>query len=231
MPTRTTAPPPGGWRIAVVEDHVLQRTLTERLVDEQADMRVVFSGEALPDLVDWLGPAPRGMRPHLVLLDLMVDRRAPADPETVRRLSESGIRVLVFSALGSPSLVQAMIRAGADGVLGKRDAVQDVVIALRSVLAGEEWMTAELAAVIAQDAKRPRFSVQEERALVLYASGLTIEAVAEEIGVRRDTAKKYLQRVKAKYAAVGRPVRSKLELSRAAGRDGLLALRRAHSGG
>jgi hypothetical protein len=42
------------------------------------------------------------------------------------------------------------------------------------------------------------------------------------MNVKPDTAKSYLARVKRKYAEVGRPVRSKIDLSRAAGRDGLL---------
>jgi len=56
----------------------------------------------------------------------------------------------------------------------------------------------------------------------LYASGLTLEAVASAIGVQPGTAKKYLERVKDKYAEAGRPVRTKIDLNRAAVRDGYL---------
>lgn len=83
-------------------------------------------------------------------------------------------------------------------------------------------MTPELATVIAGDPDRPKLSIQEERALVLYASGLTLDAVAESIGVKPDTAKQYLERVKKKYAAVGRPARTKVDLSRVALADGYL---------
>jgi len=58
---------------------------------------------------------------------------------------------------------------------------------------------------------------------VLYASGLTLGAVSDALGVKPDTAKTYLARVKTKYAAVGRPVRSKVDLSNAARDDGFLA--------
>ena len=52
--------------------------------------------------------------------------------------------------------------------------------------------------------------------MVLYGSGATVNAVAAALGVRPGTAKKYLERVKVKYAAVGRPVRTKLQMSREA---------------
>ncbi|HEX7738751.1 MAG TPA: response regulator transcription factor [Marmoricola sp.] len=212
------------WRVAVVEDHLLQRKRTEELVDAQDGLRVVHSSETFPEFLRWLGAADVRERPHLVVLDLIVDRGPNVDPERVRRLIESGVRVLVLSALTSPRLVREVIRAGVGGVVSKRDREEDIVVAIWAVLRHEHWVTPELASVIATEADRPRLSDQEERALVLYASGLTLDGVASELGVRPDTAKKYLSRVKAKYAAAGRPVRTKVDLGREATRDGLLDL-------
>lgn len=199
----------------------MQRTHTVGLLDAQSGVEVVFSGETLPDFVTWLTTAPHPPRPDLLLLDLMVERGPSADPAIVERLVAGGVRVLLFSAMASPPLVRKMMQVGVSGILGKRDSEQDVVEAVRTVLDGGEWITSELAAAIAQDPARPRLSVQEERALVLYASGLTIDAVATSIGVKRDTAKKYIQRVKEKYAGAGRPLRSKVDMARAVLADGL----------
>jgi len=68
--------------------------------------------------------------------------------------------------------------------------------------------------------ERPRLSIQEERALTLYASGLTLEDVATAMHVRPDTAKQYLDRVKRKYSAAGIPARTRLDLGRIAWVDG-----------
>jgi DNA-binding NarL/FixJ family response regulator len=130
------------------------------------------------------------------------------------------LRIVVLSAPVSPSLVREIIRAGIGGIVGKRDSEDDIIAAIWAVLRSGEWMTAELAGVIAADSARPRLSIQEERALVLYASGLTLDAVAAAIGVKRDTAKQYIDRVKAKYVAAGRPVRTKLDLHKVAVADG-----------
>lgn len=212
------------WRLAVVEDHLLQRRRTLELLAGQPSFDVVHESETLPELVDWLEATPPERHPHLLVLDLVVDRGSDADPAVVRSLVKQGIRVLVLSAMASPPLVREMLRSGISGVVGKRDSEADVIAAVWTVLGRRQWMTPELAAVIAGDERRPRLSDQEERALVLYASGLTLDAVAERLGVRPDTAKTYLHRVKAKYAERGRPVRSKVELSRAAVRDGYIDL-------
>ncbi|MDQ6522993.1 response regulator transcription factor [Nocardioides sp. LHD-245] len=212
---------PAYWRVAIVEDHRLQRLRTEELLSRQPGLRVVRSCETLDELTAWMAGSPHAL-PHLIVLDLVVDRGRDADPAVVERLVRSGLRVLVLSAMASVPLVRAMVRAGVSGFVGKRDTEEDIVAAVWAVLRRRQWVTPELAGVMAGDAQRPRLSDQEERALVLYASGLTVDAVAVALGVKRDTVKKYLERVKVKYADLGRPVRTKIDLNREAIRDGLM---------
>ncbi len=52
---------------------------------------------------------------------------------------------------------------------------------------------------------------QEARILSLYASGLTLDAVARRVGIRRGTARTYLDRIRNKYAAAGRPIGNRVE--------------------
>lgn len=209
-------------RIAVIEDHLLQRRYTTALINAQSDMDVVYDGEDLPSFMAWLNTIDRFSRPNLVLLDLMVERGPNANPEAARRLVASGMRVVLFSGLASPPLARQMVQAGASGLIGKRDSESSILSAIRAILVGETWVSPELAVLIALDPNQPRLSDQEERALVLYASGLSIDSVAASIGVKPGTVKKYLQRVREKYAAVDRPVKNREELIRAAFSDGYL---------
>ena len=209
------------WRVAIVEDHLLQRRRTEELLGTASDLQVVYSGETLPEFQRWLRASPRA-RPHLLVLDLSVDRGPSVDPNAVAMLVKSGIQVLVLSALASVTLVQAVIQAGVSGIMAKQDTEQDILDAVHIVLRHGTWMTPGLASIIAGDTTRPHLSEQEERAVMLYASGLTLPAVAAALGVKRDTAKQYLDRAKAKYTAAGRPVHTKLDIARAARNDGYL---------
>ncbi len=212
------------YRIAVVEDHFLQRKYAISLINSQSDMTVVFDGEDLPEFIDWLDTADEKRQPDLILLDLMAERGPHAKPETVRQLVSAGFRIAVFSGVASPPLARQMVRAGVHGLIGKRDNEPQILAALRAILSGDWWVSPELAVVIAHDKSRPKLSDQEERALVLYASGLSLEAVAASLGVKPDTTKKYLQRIRNKYAAVDRPISSRLKWNQRATEDGYLPL-------
>lgn len=199
---------------------MLQRARTEELLGRERGFEIVFSGESLPAFVDWVKSQARETRPHLLVLDLMVDRQPNADAAVVRALLEAGLRIVVLSALASPALVRSIVRAGVTGVVGKRDSEADILAAIGAVLRDEEWMTTELAAIIAGDEDRPQLSIQEERALVLYASGLTVDQLAAAMNIGGETAKQYLDRVRRKYTEAGVPASSKLDLARIAWSEG-----------
>jgi DNA-binding CsgD family transcriptional regulator len=69
---------------------------------------------------------------------------------------------------------------------------------------------------------RPRLSSGEREALTLYANGHTMSEVAVLMGVRYETAKTYLRRVREKYGRAGRPTSSRADLIRRAAEDGYL---------
>ncbi|MCI0158074.1 hypothetical protein KNO15_15340 [Leifsonia shinshuensis] len=208
------------YRVAIIEDHLLQRRQTEHLVGMQDEFEVVFSGESTPEFLAWFTRAPSNQRPHLLVLDLMVERQPSVDVGVVQALLAAGHRIVVLSALASPPLVRRIAAAGVSAIVGKRDSEQDILDALRAAARGEEWMTTELATVIAGDPNRPRLSIQEERALVLYATGLSLDEVAAEMNVQPYTARQYINRVKAKYTAAGVQARTRLDLGRIAWSDG-----------
>lgn len=69
---------------------------------------------------------------------------------------------------------------------------------------------------------RPRLSDRERSVLVMYVSGLKMTSVARRLDISPHTAKEYLDRVRGKYVAVGRPAPTKVDLHREAMRDGLM---------
>lgn len=70
--------------------------------------------------------------------------------------------------------------------------------------------------------RRPRLSRSERRALAHYVQGRTTAQVAAEMGVGYETAKTFLRRVRAKYAAVDRAAGKRAQLIQRAEEDGIL---------
>ncbi|HWV49810.1 MAG TPA: sigma factor-like helix-turn-helix DNA-binding protein [Microbacterium sp.] len=219
---------PGGKarrRFAIVEHSVLQRRRVEQLLTEHLKVQLVNVSSTVRELLSWLRGADRACWPHLLVLNfpMLASDSDAEELEIVRMLRDAGMRVLVLSTLHRRAVATRLREIGVEGIVSAADTEADFVAAASTVLAGQKVIT-PLAVAATVDASGPDLSVQERRVLSLYASGLTISDVAERIGVREDTARKYLARVKAKYAAIGRPARSKLELARAAWDDGLLGL-------
>ena len=203
--------------VALVEDHRMVRDSLAHSLDELPDIEVVAATATLADI------EALETLPDVLLLDLDLDGRS-ADPAAVARLSAGGVQVVIVSALAHPALVREMVRAGVTSLVDKRRPLEELVAAVRDAAAGRAATSGALAAALAAapHGERPALSAQEERALVLYASGLKMSAVARRMGVSEHTAKEYVDRVRGKYSATPDAPRTKTELHAAALRDGYL---------
>ncbi|MGC4888889.1 response regulator [Micromonospora sp. DT227] len=150
----------------------------------------------------------------VVLLDLVLRDGSDA-AENVRRLVTSGRRVLVLSVWARPDQVVATFAAGCSGYVTKDHDLRALATAVRDVAAGRPAFSSELAFACLGDARptRPRLSPRERGVLLAYASGMTLTATARHLGIKPETARTYLDRVKAKYHDLGRPSRTKLDLA------------------
>lgn len=209
-------------RAAVVEPHVMQRMRTAEVLRENGGLDVVHASESVGSLLVWMRGQERSNWPHILLIEMLPLQEGGRDLAAVTTLREAGVRVVLVSALMPRGAARRIIEAGIDGVVSKRDSEETFLGSVADVLTGAPLAVTALAqAAIAADPRAPQLSLQEAKVMGLYVTGRQIAEVAEEIGVREDTARKYLARAKRKYAALGRPASSKLDLARLAWEDGL----------
>ncbi len=202
--------------IAIIDDHELVREGLASLVS---------GGETPVGRLVYCGDDPRAAAmstPDIALLDVDLGPGSPRLAESVSGLMEVGAKVLLISAFEDAVAVRAAMTAGALGFVPKRASVEVLREALETVGAGEFYLSVDLAAILASAADSPELSPRELDVLRLYASGLKLTAVANQLGISPHTAKEYLDRVRAKYAQVGRTARTRTELYVEANRDGLL---------
>ncbi len=163
-------------RLAMVDDHPLVLLAFESLIRENRDYTIAYRG---PDLDRALALQPPA---DLLLLDLDLGRGRP-DQDLVALACEQGVRVLVVSALGTPAAIRGMLNVGVAGFVSKAESTSILLEAIDVVLAGGTWTSPQVAIAIFSDARCPDLSDQEQHALVLYASGLKLDAVAREMNV------------------------------------------------
>ena len=195
--------------IAVIEDN---RMFTDGLRAWAADVPEMHLS-AVVSTVDELLAA--GIE-HLDVVLLNAALRGDPDPAlNVRRLIDTGHRVLVID--GSPDLntVARTLAFGAHGYLTRDHGFAALAVTLRAIAAGGTAWSVGPAMAAEPDGSppRPHLSEREHAVLMAYASGMTLQSTARHLGISPGTARTYLDRVKAKYEQAGLPVHTKLELA------------------
>ena len=217
MPVHDDLSYAGVCRVAVVEDAGPGGSLTQiqRVIRGIPGVRLVSSSTSLRACVAWAREAAAPDRPDLLMLDLGAERGRSPDHGLIEALVDLRIRVILLSAMAAPEVLAAMLGAQIAEVVGRSGSDRDIVSAVQAILASRQGSDSGDGATSTEalSGVRPQLSVQEERTLSLYGSGLTLTAVAGELGVAVATARTYLARLKHKYASAGRPLHTKVELA------------------
>ena len=206
-------------RIAILEDHPLMReALSMRITAALGPVEFAYSGASVSDALDVV----RTSTVDCVVLDLdLGDGTSPV--LNTERLTSAGCRVLVVSALADAGVVRSTLRAGALGYVSKSSAAEEFAPSLLATLRGEASTSRDVASALYTD-ENPGIALtdRERTAMVLYASGMKMEAVARHMGVKPSTAAEYIKRVRSKYSKSGNPLPSKTHLYRQAREEGLV---------
>lgn len=214
----TTAPKVRRARIGIVDDHPAVLLGAAGILRAQPDLHAVAAAPTVPRLLEIT------TRLDLVLLDLVLaDGSTPT--ENMRSLRRRGLPVLAFTSGDRPAMVREVARAGAIGMIRKSERPSAIVAAIRLALRHGVVASSDWAAALDDDAAfvGAHLTAREAEVLALYAAGETAERVGEQLFISRATVLDHIQRIRAKYAAVDRPARSKVELYKRAVEDGILA--------
>lgn len=203
-------------RVALIDDHEIVGIAVERAVAQSG--------------LDYLGVVPtvdalfeQLPTTEMAVLDLrLTDGSSPAT--NVHRLVDRGISVLVLTSGENPALVAVAARMPVVGIVRKSVRMDILVDALRAAAEGEPFMSTELASAIDTDPALPsaRLSAQEQKVLALFARGVKAQVVASRLGIAVPTVNDYVRRIRAKYAEIGRPAHTKVDLYIRAVEDGIL---------
>jgi two-component system, NarL family, uhpT operon response regulator UhpA len=185
--------------VAIVDDHEAIR-LGFQLTAVEAGFDLVASCSTVAELVEKC----TGKMPQVVILDLsLADGSQPA--ENVRNLIAAGSQVLIYSIADKKHAVRQALVEGAAALVTKNQNMAETVAAIDSDL---EF--------------RAKLSERELEVLRMYASGLTLKQVAFQLELSKYTVKEHIDRVRDKYAKIGRPAPGKSELLIRLIEDGLM---------
>jgi len=206
-------------QVAIVDDHEAVR-LGFTAACEQNDFDLIGSAPTVSELLEQIG----SRECQVVVTDLsLADGSLVA--ENVERIVATGAAVLIFSIADKPNLMRAAVRAGATAIVPKSQPVEDLMEAIRLAADGAILNNAETSATIDADSlfKEANLSARETEVLSLYASGMSLKQVAYQLQIKPSSAKEHIDRVRVKYARLGREAATKVDLFKRAVEDGLIS--------
>jgi DNA-binding NarL/FixJ family response regulator len=183
--------------ILLVEDHALVRDGLKRLLATLGETEILEASDGR-DALALIRAAP----PDLVILDLNLPGLGGL--ELLRRMIQLGAGpILVLTMHAEPLYAKRALEAGAAGYLTKNASPDELLTAVRRVLAGGRYVEAELAQALAAPAgdhaaSFDNLTPRELEIMRLLAKGASLAEIAEAVGVGYKTVANSASQIKSK---------------------------------
>lgn len=185
-------------RILLADDHTLFRQGLERVLAEGLPGAVFgHAGEIAEAL-----RLAREENWDIAVLDISFAGRSGLDLLKEIKRACPKLPVLILSMHPEKQFAVRALKAGAAGYVTKKVASEELLSAVRRIVAGGRWVTQEVAERLAAEISIPAeklpheiLSDREFHVFRLLASGATVKAIAEELAVSVQTVSTYRGRI------------------------------------
>jgi DNA-binding NarL/FixJ family response regulator len=187
-------------KILIVDDHSLIRRGLRDVLSEE--FKGVVIGEASNhDEAISLFYAEQW---DVVLLDINMPGLSGLETLIKMNRANPDVAVLILSAVSESEYALQALKAGAAGFINKRNASEELVVAIKKVLSGDTFMNSgllgQLTMVLRTGGVAPHESLssREFQTLRLIASGRSVKEIASDLELSEKTVATYLARIKSK---------------------------------
>jgi DNA-binding NarL/FixJ family response regulator len=180
-------------RILLADDHPIVRKGLKLSIEECDGCKVIAEagdGEAALALIQKL-------RPNLAILDIDMPKSTGLQVSAEIRRLKLDVKVIFLSFHKDEEMVRAALDAGGKGYLLKDSATQEIVAAVQTVMAGQQYVSSAIAVQLLQGGDSPKSSgdnsltgnltVSERRILFLIADGLSSKEIGATLSVHYRT--------------------------------------------
>jgi DNA-binding NarL/FixJ family response regulator len=191
-------------KILLADDHTIMREGLRCLIETESDMKVVAEAADGRTAVR----LAREVSPDVVIIDITMPDLNGIEA-TKQILSEApNIKVLAVSMHSDDQFVTGMVRTGASGYFLKDCAADELVYAIRAVIAGEIYLSPKIASMVVEGylhalskgrlTKAAELTASEREILQLVAEGERSKRIAARLHVNIKTVDAHRQKIMAK---------------------------------
>jgi len=185
-------------RALIADDHAVVRKGLRLILQETSDMQV--AGEAASGL-EALDSARQGGY-DVVVLDITMPGRSGFEVLKDLRVEHPELPVLVLSMHAEEQFAVRLLKSGAAGYLNKESAPEELVKAIRKVVAGGRYVSPTLAEKLAFEIDagsdklvHETLSDREFQVMRMMATGKTVKEIAAELSLSVKTISTYRARI------------------------------------
>jgi two-component system, NarL family, invasion response regulator UvrY len=186
-------------RVLIADDHAVVRAGYRQYLETEPVVSEIGEASSGNDTLDKLRLGDW----DLLLMDLHMPNRSGLDVLGRVVAGYPDVRVLIMSGLPEEQYARNVLRAGASGYLSKGGTREEFLHAVRTVLLGRRYVSAQLAESMAADLESPRdheaihtqLSNREFQIFCKLASGMSVSRIAAELSLSVKTVSTYRTRV------------------------------------
>jgi two-component system response regulator NreC len=180
-------------KVVLADDHTLFREGLRALFAAESDIEVVAEASDGLEALRWTAE----LRPDVVVLDIMMPGMNGIEATRRIKTTYPETKVLILSMYDDEEYVQQLLAAGASGCTLKRATSEELIRALREVVAGGTPLHPAVAAKVVKDyvrrvqggeeAANSELTPREIEVLRLVAEGHTNQEIAARLQLSRKT--------------------------------------------
>jgi two-component system NarL family response regulator len=187
-------------RVMLVEDHPIAMLGLRGLLEDDSTFEVVAEAT---DGVEALA-VYAAARPDVVVMDLRMPRFDGIQTTAALCQQDATVRILVLSSYDSEQDVARVMQAGAKGYVMKEAQGEEVLLAIRRVAQGGEYLSDSVARRLQEAKTSIALNARERRILEFMAKGLSNAQIAEMILLKANTVRVYTSDIFAKLGVSNR---------------------------
>jgi two-component system invasion response regulator UvrY len=207
-------------KVLIVDDHQMVRFGTRRLLEDESGLQIVgeaSSGEEAIEAVDALNP-------QVVLMDVQMP--GIGGLEATRRCLRIApdVKVIALSMHDGEPFPSKLFEAGAKGYVSKRSDPEELILAIRKVMAGQRYISTDIAQNLAlrpfaevQQSPFEQLSGREMQIALMVIRGMGAAEMGKKLILSPKTVNSYRYRIFEKL-----DIKNFVELTKLAIQHGLL---------